>query len=166
MILVFKLYLIYLQLNQNAYPIMKTKFYALLLAVSVLSIASCKKDSDATGDLTSEIVGHYTNASDNTEIFVNKIDDNSVSVTMSTGSGSGSYDIAWPKAKMNSKTSFTTDSVEHMISSCTGTKYATATATASNNNISLFIHWDGTPGVSNGYWSQCSDDDRSISASK
>ena len=30
---------------------MKTKFYALLLAASLLSIASCKKDSDATGSI-------------------------------------------------------------------------------------------------------------------
>ena len=141
---------------------MKTKFYALLLAASLLSIASCKKDSDADGDLTADVVGHYTNTSDNTEIFVNKIDDNTVSITMSTGSGSGSYNIAWPSATMKSKNSFTMDAVEGNTG-CQGTEMFSGTGTYSNNNISLFITIDGT-GTGTPY--DCTDGSDNVSASK
>lgn len=141
---------------------MKTKQFTFLLCAALLSFSSCKKDDSTSGDLTTDVVGHYTNSSDNTDIVVNKIDDSSISITMSTGSGSGSYNMAWPKATMTSKTAFTMEEVEGNTG-CQGTEKFSGTGTASNGNISLFITIKGT-GLNTPY--DCYDWNDNVSASK
>jgi hypothetical protein len=145
---------------------MKTKTLLLFIFASILLLPSCKKDGTDGGDLTSSIVGQYTNSSTNTTIVVNKIDDTKVSITLNTGSGSGTYDVAFTSVTMNSETSFTLNTVTQDGAVCIGKETFSGTGTHSGNNISLFMTVVGTnPSGITPY--DCSGTDtRNVSASK
>jgi hypothetical protein len=125
---------------------MKIQRTILLSALALFFIAftsSCKKDSESKSDLTSGIVGHYTNTSDNTDITVNKIDATHVSIALSSGTGSGHYTMSFTSVTMNSATAFTlnatSDNNYYYDETWTGT------GTYSGNNISLFMSIHAVP---------------------
>jgi hypothetical protein len=134
----------------------------LLLALSVVAVlfSGCKKEDN---DLTKNVVGHFTNSTTSTDVVVNKVDNNTVSLTLTTGSGSGEYTIGFPTAKMSSANAFTLDPVTQTGNGCDGTQKWSGTGTASNNNIALFISVDGT-GTGSPY--DCDDWTDNVAASK
>ena len=141
---------------------MKTKAIIILFFALTLSVISCKKTTDKN-DLTTGIVGRYTNTTESTEIIVNKVSNTSVSISITTGSGSGQYSVAFPTATMNSSTSFTLNPVTQDGTYCSGTEKFSGTGTYTNNNISLFLTVDG---VGTGTYNPCGDWTDNISASK
>ncbi len=145
---------------------MTTKTLLLCICTTILLLPSCKKDGTNDGDLTTSIVGHYTNSSTNTDIVVNKIDNSKVSITLSSGSGSGAYDVAFSSVTMNSATAFTLNTVTQNGAVCIGTETFSGTGTHSGNNISLFMTVVGTnPSGPTPY--DCSGTDtRNVSATK
>lgn len=145
---------------------MTTKTILLSICTMILLLPSCKKDGTSNGDLTTSIVGHYTNSSTNTDIVVNKIDNSKVSITLTSGSGSGSYDVAFSSVTMNSANAFTLNSVTEDGDGCIGKETFTGTGTHSGNNISLFMTVVGTnPSGPTPY--DCSGTDtRNVSATK
>jgi hypothetical protein len=120
---------------------MRTKATIILFFAITLSIVSCKKSTDKN-DLTTDIVGRYTNASESTEITVNKVSNTSVSISLTTGTGSGRFTVAFTNTTMNSTTSFTLNTVDRNSALCDGTESITGTGTSTGNNISLFIKDD------------------------
>ena len=110
-----------------------------LFAVGSLFLNSCNQDDDDDGDLTTNIVGHYTNATTSTDIVVNKINESTVSIALTTGTGSGQYNVAFSSVTMNSETAFTLNSVTQDGAACIGEETFTGTGTHSENNISLFL---------------------------
>lgn len=118
-------------------------FVVLTAIFGLFLTASCKKDTKeevSKNDLTTNIVGKYTNKDDyNLTIIVNKIDNSTVSITIHNGY----FDYAFSNVKMNSSTSFTLN--EYSVSSwCTNVDDDTniknsGTGTASNDNISVFV---------------------------
>lgn len=111
----------------------------ILLAFITFSFTQCNKDSK---DLTASIVGKYTNPSDhNLEITVNKIDDNTVTLTLQNSY----FDYAFTNVKMNSATSFSLNELNKSgicyTSSSTSSANVkiTGTGTGSNSNISVFV---------------------------
>lgn len=119
-------------------------YWILTFVLVLFFVTSCKKDSnDDKNDLTTNILGKYTNPNDyDLEIVVNKIDNSTVSMTIKNGY----FDYAFTNVKMNSATSFTLtpysfnsgcfiSSSQHVDATTT----VSGTGTASNNNISVFI---------------------------
>ena len=101
----------------------------LILAFLTFSLTQCKKDGN---DLTTDIVGKYTNGSGSSyrEIIVTKVDNNTISIYVEDSYQSGQTHAS---TKMNSKTSFTLNKVTETGS---GTKYEyTGSGTYSANNI-------------------------------
>ena len=130
-----------------------------LLACLLFSFTQCKEDDDNNTDLTAEIVGSYFNSNENATIVVNKIDNNTVSITLE----SPYWDIAFTNVEMNSATAFTMTEFTRTGEGCDGQEKISGTGTSSNDNISLFINIDGI-GVSSPY--DCQDLTYNVSASK
>jgi len=104
----------------------------LLLVLIALSLTQCKKEDSSNDDLTSDIVGKYTNGSGSgyREIIVTKVDNNTISIYIEDSYQSGQTHAA---TKMNSKTSFTLNKVNETGS---GASYEyTGSGTYSANNI-------------------------------
>jgi hypothetical protein len=113
--------------------------------------SSCNKEDKKNNDLTSEVVGRYTNPNDyNLEIIVNKINNSTVSITVQNSHHSD----AFTNVTMNSANAFTLNSFKG-VGWCSepfqsdeflnsfyeaATVTTSGTGTASNNNISLFIN--------------------------
>lgn len=122
---------------------MTMKNISLIACALFVFVSACKKADDGT-DLTASITGHYTNSAQNTDIVVNKVDDTHISITLSTGSGSGSYSVAFPSATMTSANAFTLNTVTQNGASCIGEETYSGTGTHTGNNISLFMTIVGT----------------------
>ncbi len=81
----------------------------LILAMTgfIFLFSQCKKDSTNSSDLTTDIVGTYSNGYTNSSkvnMTIIKVDDNTVSIDIDAyGTGAGLY----MSTKMNSKNSFT-----------------------------------------------------------
>lgn len=118
---------------------MKNQFFLLTLCFVLFGVSACNSDDNNGDDLTTDIIGHYTNAGTNTDIVVNKVDDTTVSIALSTGSGSGAYSVAFPDVDMTSATAFTLNPVTVNHVACGGTGTYSGSGTASNGNISLFM---------------------------
>ncbi len=119
---------------------MKNQLFLLTLCLALFGASSCSEDDDTDGsDLTTGIVGSYTNTATNTNIVVNKVDDTTVSISLTTGSGSGEYDIAFASTTMNTETSFTLNTVVEQQTGCNGIHTWDGTGTYSSGNISLFM---------------------------
>ena len=116
---------------------MKLATFLLSLCTLMFLLTSCGEEEN-DNDLTTSIIGHYTNLSENTDIVVNKVDDTTVSISLSSGSGSGAYSIAFPTVTMNSETTFTLNEIT-ASGSCVGIYMYSGTGTHSGNNISLFL---------------------------
>jgi len=112
---------------------MKLK-YLLTLTTALMLFGSCNKNN--SNDLTSSIVGTYTNAATSTLITVNKIDYNTVSISLKHDP-SCEYTVGFTSVKMNTKNSFTLNDVTRPSSGCGNESY-TGTGTHSGNNISIF----------------------------
>ena len=69
---------------------MKTKAIIILFFALTLSVISCKKTTDKN-DLTTGIVGLYTNTTESTEIIVNKVSNTSVSISIMDFNGLYNY---------------------------------------------------------------------------
>jgi len=134
----------------------------LFLVLVACSLTQCKKENNSN-DLTTGIVGNYTNAAEATNIVVNKVDNSTVSITLVTGTGSGKYDVGFPNVTMNSASSFTLNAVTQDGGTCIGIETFSGTGTTSNNNISLFITVTGT-GTGTPY--DCSNWTDNVSATK
>lgn len=132
----------------------------------ILLLPSCKKDGTSNGDLTTSIVGHYTNSSTSTDIVVNKIDNNKVSITLSTGSGSDAYDVAFSSVTMNSATAFTLNTVTQDGAVCNGKETFSGNGTHTGNNISLFMTVVGTNPSGPSPYDCSGTDTRNVSATK
>jgi len=137
---------------------MKNQFFLLTICFALFGLSACDKEDTNGDDLTTDIIGHYTNAGTNTDIVVNKVDDTTVSIALTTGSGSGYLSVAFPDVDMTSATAFTLNTVTG--SDCGGTATYSGTGTSSNGNISLFITIVNTGGGCDGTFT------RSVSASK
>lgn len=114
---------------------MKTKLL-LFLMTALLSFTQCKKDDndgDNGNDLTTDIVGRYENPDDyDLLVIVNKVDDNTVSITLQNGY----FDLVFNDVTMQSKTSFTLNEfIEDSANKYSGQ------GTNSINNISLNVKW-------------------------
>lgn len=108
----------------------------LILACLALAFTSCKKDND----LTSDIVGKYTSGSGSgeVEVIVNRVDNSTVSLTVGGGSVGAAETSTHATTKMNSKTSFTLNTVSSTAFGYT-TTYS-GTGTNSGNNIVVVRH--------------------------
>lgn len=140
----------------------KSILFLAFIALALFTSSSCKKTTDSN-DLTTSIIGNYTNAAEATNIVVNKVDNSTVSITLVTGTGSGKYDVAFPNVTMNSANAFNLNSVTQNGGTCIGTEIFSGTGTTSNNSISLFITVIGT-GTGTPY--DCSNWTDNVSASK
>lgn len=111
----------------------------LILACLALAFTSCKKDSNSS-DLTSDIIGRYTSGSGSgeVEVIVNKVDDNTISVTVGGGSVGAAETTTHATTRMNSKTSFTLNTVTKTEFGYTTTY--TGTGSYSSNNIVVVRH--------------------------
>ena len=115
---------------------MKTKLF-LFLMIALATLTQCKKDGDDdnSGDLTTDIVGRYDD--DDYTVVVNRVDDNTVSISIVDGS----FSIAFTDVTMQSKTSFTLNEFSQTINnSPNDDKYTySGQGTNSANNISVTI---------------------------
>jgi hypothetical protein len=115
---------------------MKTKMF-LFLMIALATLTQCKKDGDDdnSGDLTTDIVGRYDD--DDYTVVVNRVDDNTVSISIVDGS----FSIAFTDVTMQSKTSFTLNEFSQTINnSPNDDKYTySGQGTNSANNISVTI---------------------------
>lgn len=126
---------------------MKKQFFSLLVFSATLGLfftSSCKKENgDSKNDLTTSVVGRYTNPNDyDLEIIVNKIDNSTVSITLQNGY----FDYAFTNVKMNSTNSFTMtpysrdgECWDSQSNYFPATETVSGSGTSSNNNISMFI---------------------------
>jgi hypothetical protein len=116
---------------------MKTKLF-LFLMIALATLTQCKKDGDDdnSGDLTTDIVGRYDKDDDYT-IVVNRVDDNTVSISIVDGG----FSIAFADVTMQSKTSFTLNEFSETINNFPNdNKYTySGQGTNSANNISVTI---------------------------
>lgn len=85
----------------------KQIFFTCVISVflGLIFFSSCKKENDKDNDLTTDIVGKYTNG--NTTITVNKVDNSTVAIALEDGYIAPTF----ASTKMNSKTSFTLNDV-------------------------------------------------------
>lgn len=141
---------------------MKKLFNIFFLFAIAAAVTSCEEE-EAVENWAEGIAGLYTSTATNTSITVNRIDDKTVSIDLTTGSGSGSYAVAFSSVTMTSETAFTLNEVSQDGAVCIGTETFTGTGTASNGNISLFLTVVGTS-TSLGYPCEGTDT-RSVSAS-
>ena len=115
---------------------MKTKLF-LFLMIALATLTQCKKDGDDdnSGDLTTDIVGRYDD--DDYTVVVNRVDDNTVSISIVDGS----FSIAFTDVTMQSKTSFTLNEFSQTINnSPNDDKYTySGQGTNSANNISVTV---------------------------
>lgn len=119
---------------------MKTKLF-LFLMTALLSFTQCKKDGedgDNGNDLTLDIVGRYDNVADDLIIVVNRVDDNTVSISLDQ---QGGINQTFNDVTLQSKTSFTLNEIR-VNDNNTSNPFAytySGQGTNSANNISISI---------------------------
>jgi hypothetical protein len=119
---------------------MKTKLL-LFLMTAFLFLTQCKKDDndgDNSNDLTIDIVGRYDNVADDLIIVVNRVDDNTVSISLDQ---QGGINQTFNDVTLQSKTSFTLNEIR-VNDNNTSNPFAytySGQGTNSANNISISI---------------------------
>lgn len=109
---------------------MNFKFSFLLVALT-LTLTQCKKEDK---DLTSDIVGKYTNEPYYLKITVNKVDESTVWLSLE-----GYLNLTFSETKMTSKTTFTLNKISQAGYYGGQVEY-TGTGTNTGTNISVLIH--------------------------
>ena len=123
---------------------MKNQILLLCLCSILFILPACEKDCEKDADhddLTGSIVGLYSDASSNTQIVVNKLNNNTVTIDVSTEDFGLNYEIGFTAVTMNSKTTFTLNEItQDPPDECFDVSTYSGSGTHSGNNISLFIN--------------------------
>ena len=138
------------------------RLFAFLLCTMVLTISSCVKGS-VDEDLTTVVVGQYTNSDSNTNMIVSKIDNSTVRINMSTGLGSSAYEVSFPNVSMTSATAFKMNAAESDDFECVGSMTVSGTGSVNDSTITLLLTMKGH---GTGTQFDCSDMTDNITASK